>query len=82
MALNLINKAANLNQVSLGSLTIWFSYETPVAIQRSGQKPVVAANEWSVATGRHLNLIDGGDKATRVAHQVVKDAIADSVSAR
>lgn len=46
-------------------LTVWFSYQTPVAFARDGRK-VVRENDWSNTTGKHLNSIDGGDKDSRI----------------
>jgi len=49
--------------------TVWFSYETPVALQVGRGIMVVRKNVWGPTTGRHLNAIDGGGplaKAERV----------------
>ena len=46
--------------------TFWFSYGTLVAFMALGQVRVVHENDWGPATGKHLNWIDGGDKAGRV----------------
>jgi len=45
---------------------VWFSYTTPVAFAIRGQR-TVRVNEWGPTTGKHLNWIDGGDKAARVS---------------
>lgn len=45
---------------------IWFSYKTPVAFAKNGNR-VVRENLWGPTTGKHLNWIDGGDKAARVS---------------
>lgn len=50
----------------LGSLSIWFSYHTPVAFALNGTR-YVRQNDWSTTTGRHLNAIDGGDKRSRLS---------------
>lgn len=48
----------NLTRVYLGTnLTIWFSYETPVAFAISGEGTFKSENIWSRTTGRHLNTI-------------------------
>lgn len=52
--------------VELGGVTVWFSYQTPVAFRVQDGKRVVRQNDWSTTTGKHLNWIDGGDKASRV----------------
>ena len=52
--------------VTLAGVTVWYSYETPVAFQTCGQPRVVRTNDWGPTTGKHLNWIDNGDKARRV----------------
>ncbi len=52
--------------VRVGSLTLYFSYQTVVAFRYNG-KLVVRENDWGQTTGRHLNEIDGGDKSGRVS---------------
>ncbi len=44
----------------------WFSYTTLVAFKTPGGPRVVIENTWGPTTGRHLNAIDDGDKASRV----------------
>lgn len=56
-------------QIILPGLTVWFSYDTPVAFLPHGGERMVSLNEWGQTTGKHLNAIDGGDKASRVPHQ-------------
>jgi hypothetical protein len=61
----------NLTRVDVGDLTLWFSYETPVAYLAPGEERQVSENVWSATTSRHLNDIDGGTKeakARRVPH--------------
>jgi hypothetical protein len=53
--------------VDVGPVTIWFSYQTPVAFQVAGSPRVVRANDWGPTTGKHLRWIDGGDKSARVS---------------
>lgn len=60
------NSARNANAVKIGKLTLYFSYETIVAFREEGHLEVVCENVWSSTTGKHLNWIDGGDKAGRV----------------
>ncbi len=61
------NYGAHALRVDLGVLTVWFSYQTPVAFQVSGRPQVVRKNDWSTTTGKHLNRIDCGDKKSRVS---------------
>lgn len=57
----------NFTEVGLGGLTLWFSYRTCVGFDEyDGRGPVVRENEWGPTTGKHLNYIDGGDKACRI----------------
>ena len=73
--LTLDTLAPNLTRVIMGStavrgarVVVWFSYETPVAVQhRPVGQLLVSANEWGSVTGKHLSMIDGGDHAARVA---------------
>jgi hypothetical protein len=48
---------SNAMVVTVGDLTVWFSYYTPIAF-RKGNAPVVARqNEWGPTTGRHLKSL-------------------------
>ena len=53
-------------KIEVGSLWVWFSYETPVAYNANSGL-VVRENDWSTTTGKHLNWIDGGDKDAKKA---------------
>lgn len=57
----------NLTRVYIGAVTLAFSYKTLIAFSVAGKR-VVHQNDWSTTTGKHLNAIDGGDKASRVSH--------------
>jgi hypothetical protein len=68
--------APNLTLVTMGTragavtkgdrISVWFSYTTPVAIHAPGMRaPLTSVNEWSTTTGKHLNSVDGGEKAAR-----------------
>ena len=52
-------------KLTIGSLTIWFSYKTPVAFQVYGQELKICQNRWAQTTGKHLNAIDP-DKTKRI----------------
>lgn len=56
----------NQNRVDLGPLTIWFSYETPVAFQVDGSKLICRQNDWSFTTGKLLNKLCP-NKADRIS---------------
>ena len=50
----------NLTRLYLGdNITIWFSYETPVAFAIRGEGTFKSENIWSRATQRHLDYIPG-----------------------
>jgi len=55
-------------EVTIGPITVFFSYNTPVAFRvlETGCL-VVRKNNWGSTTGRHLHDIDGGNKADRVS---------------
>jgi hypothetical protein len=56
----------NFCEVTVGPLTLWFSYQTIVAFMVGTGRCVVRQNEWGPTTGKHLTMIDGGEKASRV----------------
>lgn len=58
------NYGANSLRVTIGSLTIYFSYRTPVAFRAFGEF-VIRENDWGSTTGKHLNWIDP-DKSVRI----------------
>lgn len=52
--------------------TFWFSYQTLVAFKHIGGTLYVRKNEWGTTTGKHLNIIDCGDKGARVSAEEFK----------
>ncbi|MCK9600456.1 MAG: hypothetical protein M0R06_15530 [Sphaerochaeta sp.] len=60
-----IGHTPNYARVKVGGLTIDFSYQTPIAF-RDSEDSAVRVNVWSTTTGKHLNNIDGGNKAARI----------------
>ena len=56
---------ANCMQVEFPGLTVYFSYQTPVAFSCDG-KLVVRKNDWGPTTGKHLGWLDGGNKKNRL----------------
>ena len=54
----------NFTKINVGALTVWFSYDTPIAFRSSGER-VVRENVWGPTTGKHLNVIDGGTKEAK-----------------
>ena len=63
------NYGAHCLKVTFGGLTVWFSYQTPVAYQIRWVKTVVRRNDWGPTTGKHLNWIDDGNKKARVSSE-------------
>jgi hypothetical protein len=63
------NYGAHTMRVELGDLTFWFSYQTIIAFREAGQSMVVCANSWGSTTGKHLNLLDGGNKRDRLPRE-------------
>ena len=48
----------NLTRLYLGRLiTIWFSYETPIAFSVAGEGTFKSENMWTSTMGKHLNSI-------------------------
>lgn len=75
------NYGAHSLCVDFGSLTVWFSYQTPVAFQTDGHARVVRENSWGPTTGKHLNAIDGGNKKARVSSEDFERLWNEQVSA-
>ena len=47
--------------------TFWFSYNALVAF-RIGPHKWVCENQWGTTTGKHLNMIDKGEKVNRLPY--------------
>lgn len=62
----------------LGTMSVWFSYKTPVAFQIGNSDIVVRENNWGPTTGKHLNAIDDGDKKTRIPSQEFEKLLEDA----
>jgi hypothetical protein len=46
----------------------YYSYDTLVAFKVKGEKFVIK-NYWGTTTGKHLNIIDGGDHKNRLSQE-------------
>jgi hypothetical protein len=55
----------NFSVVTVGDLTIWFSYRTPIAFHTFETGTVARENVWGPTTGKHLGLV-GVDKKKRM----------------
>ena len=67
------NYGAHSLRVNMGSLTLYFSYETIIAFRTCGRL-ICSENVWSTTTGRHLNRIEP-DKKQRVSHKGFEAAL-------
>lgn len=56
----------NTLKIITGQGVYWFSYTTCIAFKSIGGPLVVHQNIWSNTTGRHLNVLDGGNHDARV----------------
>lgn len=82
--IRLVKTASNLYELKLPSLSIWFSYETPIAYM----KPLgnhaydiqITKNIWSTTTGKHLNIIDR-DKTKRIENSEFNERLQKAVNA-
>ena len=63
------NYGANSIRLDVGSLSLWFSYDTVVAFQEDGNSCQVSENCWGPTTGKHLNWIES-DKKARLSRDV------------
>lgn len=62
--------------VTIGNLTIHFSYQTVIAFSHPSTGFVISENVWSTTTGRHLNDIDP-DKSKRIPYGDFADILED-----
>lgn len=74
------NYGAHALCVTVGPVTVWYSYKTPVAFRVNGHERVVRVNSWRQTTGKHLNAIDGGAKKSRVSSEDFKRLWNEQVS--
>ena len=59
------NYGVNSLEFTIGNLSVYFSYKTPVAFT-SETGLVIRKNDWGSTTGKHLNWIDN-DKSRRIS---------------
>ena len=77
--IRLTKEANNLHRLELDDITIWFSYETPIAFRCTIKETafnmfVITKNIWSPTTGKHLNIINP-DKKIRVDNSNFNEAL-------
>ncbi len=51
------NYGTHTLRIDLGTLTVWFSFKTPIAFRAPGTPTIVRQNEWGATTGKHLKWI-------------------------
>ena len=56
--MKLIKLASNFVRMDINDISLWFSYETCVALMVN-KKCFVSENVWSKSTGKHINQIQG-----------------------
>lgn len=70
----------NFCEVTVGDLSVYFSYQTPIAFYTPKTGRVVRQNDWSTTTGKHLNHCDGGSadaKRLRLPSNEFTDKLAE-----
>lgn len=66
--------------IQVGTLTLYFSYDTVVAYKEAGQLMRVSENIWTVTTGKHLNWLEP-DKQLRLANDLFTFELCDVLKA-
>jgi hypothetical protein len=67
----------NLTEVTIGSLDLYYSYETVIAF-RDGVGLKVSQNCWSNTTGRHISLLES-DKAKLIKSDLFDDMLLEAM---
>ena len=60
------NYGSHCLEFTIGGLSVYFSYKTPIAFFRPRIGLVIRENDWGSTTGKHLNWIDD-DKTKRIS---------------
>ena len=75
------NRKANFSTVTIGGLSIAFSYSTPIGFTvDNGFNWTTRENDWGPTTGRHLAELDFGRKADRLPGPAFDTALALAVA--
>jgi len=64
--LRTVGKGAGPVEITLGDLTIWFSYAEPIAYHHHRTGYVFSVNEWGTTTGRHMTSIRAHKPSERI----------------
>jgi hypothetical protein len=62
-------KGAGPVEITLGDLTIYFSYAEPVAYHHYRTGHVFSVNDWGTTTGRHMTSIRAHKPADRIPRE-------------
>lgn len=68
----------NFHKLSTYGVTIYFSYETPIAIviNDDDRELLLSKNEWGPTTGRHINYLKAEyPNHTQVSHEEITSQI-------
>lgn len=76
--MRLVNLRPNFNRVDSGKVSVWFSYETPIAFTNSRGETVIRKNVWGSTTGKHLNAVCS-DKSVRIDGESFENRLANFV---
>jgi hypothetical protein len=72
MSVKLKQLGPNQTSVEIGDVTLYFSYETCVAVHRTGHGYTICENVWGATTGKHLALINGAKSPRTPRAEFVK----------
>ena len=72
------NYGVNTLRFDIGNVSIWYSYQTPVAFSKDGEFHI-RENDWNVTTGKHLNWIDR-DHSKRIPGNKFEKLLAEAVA--
>ena len=71
-------KSDNFNCVTIGSLHLYFSYETIIGFG-SDNMNCVSENLWGTTTGKHINMIDD-NKANRLPREEFERVLQEEIA--
>ena len=78
MTIKYLNTTKSLRLEQNGTITVFYSYATPVAFKQEGNL-TVSENVLSRTTGKHLTQIDGGNKKSRVSFDKFKELFNNAI---
>ena len=72
------NYGVNTLRFNMPNITIWYSYQTPVAFMHPSTGFVIRENDWGPTTGKHLNWIDA-DHSKRIPGEEFEKKLAEAM---